>query len=202
MQGYSDRINHAFAFAAKHRTRPAVAGPGMDYLAHPSSVAVMLTGYGCEEATVVAGILHHVLEHARPAVRPELEQKIGAKFGPVVLAVACDAVEPGLAGAEPWRPSKTEYLVHLAGAEPRALDICVADEIHACGSTMSALGRYGREYQRSVSRASADDMLWWYRSLLEQLSGRPDWQRPAMLADLRRMSAQLVKALRSGDHDI
>ncbi len=186
MQGYSDRISHAFLFAAKHRG--SVEG---------SNVAVMLTAYGCDETTVVAGILHHVLEHAPLGARPELERKIAAKFGPVVLAVACDAVEPGAGGVQPWRDAKAEYLTHLCGAEPRALDICVADELHWCGSTVSALGRYGREYQRTVSRASADDALWWYRGLIEQLAGRADWQRPAMLADLRRTSADAVKALRA-----
>lgn len=171
----------------------------MVHLAHPANVAVILTGYGCDEATVVAGILHHVLENAVPAARPELEQKIGAKFGPVVLAVACDAVEPGLAGDAPWRRMKSEYLTHLASAEPRALDICVADEMHGCGSVVSALGRYGREYRSAVVRASADETLWWYRNLLEQLAERADWHRPEMLADLRRLSAELVRTLRAAE---
>lgn len=197
MHGYSDRINHAFAFAAKHRRSPRPQGPGMVHVAHPANVAVILTSFGCDEATIVAGILHHVLENARPGTRPELEQKIGAKFGPVVLAVACDAVEPGVAGEQPWRSAKSEYLASLTTAEPRALDICVADELHCCGSAISALGRYGREYRESVIRASADDALWWYRSLLDQLAERADWQRPEMLADLRRQSAELVRTLRA-----
>lgn len=199
MHGYSDRINHAFAFAAKHRRSPRPQGPGMVHLAHPANVAVILTRFGCDEATIVAGILHHVLENAQPGARAELEQKVGTKFGPVVLAVACDAVEPGLAGEASWRRTKNEYLTHLATAEPRALDICVADELHCCGSAISALGRYGREYRHSVFRASADDALWWYRGLLDQLAERDDWHRPEMLADLRRLSAELVRTLRAAE---
>lgn len=201
MHGYSDRIDHAFAFAAKHRRVHPAAGGGMVHFTNPANVAVILTSHGCDEATVVAGILHHVLEAAPRHARPELEQKIGAKFGPVVLAVACDAVEPGLAGEGGWRRAKAEYLRHLATAEPRALDICVADELHCCGSAISALGRYGREYRRSVARASAEDMLWWYRELLDQLADRTDWPRPAMLAELRRASAELVKTLRAAETD-
>jgi (p)ppGpp synthase/HD superfamily hydrolase len=202
VHGYSDRINHAFAFAAKHRRSPRPQGAGLVHLAHPANVAVILSRFGCDEATVVAGILHHVLENALPPARPELEQKIGAKFGPVVLAVACDAVEPGLAGERSWRSTKSEYLTHLATAEPRALDICVADELHGCGSAISALGRYGREYRHSLVRASADDTLWWYRSLLEQLSERADWKRPEMLGELRRLSTELVRTLRTADTDL
>lgn len=201
MHGYSDRIDHAFAFAAKHRRAHPMAAGGMVHLTNPANVAVILTGYGCEEPTIVAGILHHVLETAPRHARPELEQKIGAKFGPVVLAIACDAVEPGLAGDQGWRRTKNEYLSHLATAEPRALDICVADEVHCCGSAISALGRYGREYRRTVVRASSDDVLWWYRELLDQLAARADWQRAAMLTDLRRLSAELVNTLRTAERD-
>ena len=57
----------------------------------------------------------------------------------------------------------------LAVAEPRALDICVADEIHACGSTITALRRLGVEYLRTVSRADSEQTIWWYRSMLEIL---------------------------------
>src|ERR671938_498226 len=99
MHGYSDRINHAFAFAAKY--------------------------YGA----------------VAPARRPALERKIADKFGPVALAIAKDALEPkyDFRGAErSWQASKQEYLGQLAAADPRALDICVADELHACGSTITA----------------------------------------------------------------
>src|SRR5919112_3769961 len=91
MHGYSDRINHAFAFAAKYYNTLAPVGAGMDFLAHPANVAVILTRYGCEQVTVVAGIVHHVLEESPPDRWPVLQQKIGEKFGSVVLAVAKDA---------------------------------------------------------------------------------------------------------------
>ena len=77
MHGYSDRINHAFAFAAKYYGAAAPAGAGMDYLAHPANVAIILARYGCEQVTIVGGILHHVLEETAPERRPTLERKIG-----------------------------------------------------------------------------------------------------------------------------
>jgi (p)ppGpp synthase/HD superfamily hydrolase len=199
MHGYSDRINHAFAFAAKYYVSMAPAGAGMDYLAHPANVAIILARYGCEQVTIVGGILHHVLEEAPPERVPVLEQKIGDKFGPVALAIARDALEPKFdrRGLErPFQSCKAEYLTLLAAAEPRALDICVADEIHACGSTITALRRLGVEYLRTVSRAGSTQTIWWYRSMLEVLETRPDWPRREMLAELRMMSADLVRSLR------
>jgi len=205
MLGYSDRINHAFAFAAKYHGAMAPPGAGMDYVAHPANVAVILARYGCEQATIVAGILHHVLEETTAEHRAVLEQKISDKFGPVVLAIARDAVEPKLdrRGAErSWQSCKQEYLTLLAMAEPRALDIIVADELHACGSTITALRRLGLEYLRTVSRAGSDQTIWWYRSMLEILESRSEWPRREMLSELRVLSTDLVRSLRSGEDEL
>ena len=95
----------------------------------------------------------------------------------MVLAIARDALEPKFdrRGAErPWQSCKQEYLTLLALAEPRALDIIVADELHACGSTITALRRLGFEYLRTVSRAGSDQTIWWYRSMLEVLTPGPN----------------------------
>ncbi|HEU5303171.1 MAG TPA: HD domain-containing protein [Gemmatimonadales bacterium] len=199
MHGYSDRISHAFAFAAKYYGAVAPAGAGMDYIALPANVAVILARYGCDQVTIVAGILHHVLEETVPDKRAVLERKIGEKFGPVALAVAKDALEPKFdrRGTErAWQARKQEYLTQLAIAEPRALDICVADEIHACGSTITALRRLGVEYLRTVSRAGSEQTIWWYRSMLEILATRSDWPQREMMTELRLMSADLVRSLR------
>jgi (p)ppGpp synthase/HD superfamily hydrolase len=205
MHGYSDRINHAFAFAAKYHGAMAPAGAGMDYFAHPANVAVILARYGCEQVTIVGGILHHVLEDASPDRRPTLERKIADKFGPVALAIARDALEPKFdrRGAErAWQSSKQEYLSQLAIAEPRALDICVADELHACGSTLTGLRRLGVEYLRTLSRAGSEQTIWWYRSMLEVLAARADWPRREMLSELRLMSTDLVRGLRLSEEEL
>ena len=205
MHGYSDRINHAFAFAAKYYGAVAPAGAGMDYLAHPANVAIVLARYGCEQVTVVAGILHHVLEEAAPDRRPLLERKIADKFGPVALAIAKDALEPKFdaRGAErSWQACKQEYLGQLAAAEPRALDICVADELHACGSTITALRRLGVEYLHTLSRAGSAQTIWWYRSMLEILDARADWPRREMLSELRILSTDLVRGLRLSEEGL
>src|SRR5262249_56985769 len=94
MHGYSDRINHAFAFAAKYYNVLAPAGAGVDYLAHPANVAVILTRYGCEQVTIVAGILHHLLEERPPHRSPLLERKIGGKLPTVVPALATGTPRP------------------------------------------------------------------------------------------------------------
>ncbi len=203
MHGYSDRISHALAFSAKYYNARIPRSAGMAYLAQPANLAIILSRYGADEITIVAGILHHGLEEAAlEEERHDLRRKILDKFGPVVLGVVMDAVEPRYdhRGTErPWRACKQEFLVHLAEAEPRALDICVADEIQRCGWTGTALRRLGVEYLRTVSRASSEQTLWWYRSMLEVLAARDEWPRRQMLDELRAMSAALLRGLRSNE---
>ena len=83
MTGYSDRINHALAFAAKHHDQQVRKGTRLPYLTHPANVALILTRYGRDDQTVVAGILHDVIEDCvREAYSREmLEQRVGDKFG-------------------------------------------------------------------------------------------------------------------------
>jgi (p)ppGpp synthase/HD superfamily hydrolase len=205
MHGYSDRINHAFAFAAKYYGAAAPTAGGMSYLAHPANLAVILTRYNCDQGTVVAGIVHHVLEEITPDRRELMEGKIADKFGSVVLAIAKDACEHRFdqRGAErPWRARKHDFLAHIAVAEPRALDVIAADEIQRCGSTVTALRRLGVEYLRTVSQATSEQTIWWYRSMLEVLSARSEWPQRPMLEEIRALSTDLVRSLRRREEEL
>lgn len=202
MRHYSDRIHHALAFTAKHYGGNAPTGMAYGYLVHPASLALYLTRHGCDEATIVAGVVHHALEDADGERQVELAHKIGDKFGGAVLAIARSAAEPrydGQGRSRPWRECKQDYLLQLATAEPRTLDICVADEIQCCGTTLTAIRRLGPEYLHTLSDASARQTIWWYDSLLEILARRPEWKHRGMLDELRYMSDELLNRLRRSD---
>ena len=87
MTGYSDRINHALAFAAKHHDRQVRKSTSLPYVTHPANVALILTRYGRDDETVIAGILHDVIEDCvRDGwTREMLEDRISEKFGAAVL---------------------------------------------------------------------------------------------------------------------
>ena len=93
--GYSDRINHALAFAAKHHDQQVRKGTRPPYLTRPANVAIILTRYGRDDYTIVAGILHDVIEDCvlEAYSHSMLEQRIGEKFGREVLDIAL-AVTP------------------------------------------------------------------------------------------------------------
>ncbi|MEO7457612.1 MAG: HD domain-containing protein [Gemmatimonadaceae bacterium] len=145
-RGYSDRINHAFAFAAKHHDRQVRKGTRLPYLTHPANVAVILTRYDRDEGTIVAGILHDVIEDCvrDGFTRDMLEQRIGDKFGAevldTVLAVTHRQVdEEGVELSSEER--KDDYLARLAAASDSARWVCAADKIHNGNSILADLNR-------------------------------------------------------------
>jgi len=175
MTGYSDRINHAFAFAAKHHDRQVRKGTRLPYLTHPANVAIILTRYGREEETVIAGILHDVIEDCvrEGWTREMLTDRIAAKFGDAVLETVLSVTKRRVDedGVEFSREEiRTDYLVRLATASDAARWVCAADKVHNAGATLADLrrtietdtvwGRFG---------GGREGTLQWYRDVSARL---------------------------------
>ena len=144
--GYSDVINHALAFAAKHHDRQVRKGTKLPYLTHPANVAVILTRYGSSNETVVAGILHDVIEDCvrDGYTREMLEQRIGDKFSPKVLETVLAVTyrrndDDGVELSSEDR--KADYLERLSEANEEARWVCAADKVHNASSIVSDLRR-------------------------------------------------------------
>src|SRR6476646_2728897 len=173
--GYSDVINHAFAFAAKHHDRQVRKGTRLPYLTHPANVAVILTRYGQDEDTVVAGILHDVIEDCvrDGYTRQMLEQRIGDKFGPdvldTVLAVTHRQVdEEGVELSSEER--KDDYLARIAAASERARWFCAADKVHNGNTILADLDRtLDPDTVWSRFNAGRPGTVRWYRRVYDRL---------------------------------
>jgi (p)ppGpp synthase/HD superfamily hydrolase len=198
--GYSDVINHALAFSAKHHDRQVRKGTKLPYLTHPANVAVILTKYGRDNDTVVAGILHDVIEDCvrDGYTREMLEQRIGDKFGAKVLETVLavtyrrnddDGVE--LSGEE----RRADYLERLADANDDARWVCAADKIHNASSIISDLARTVDPetiWARFGSGRTATAR--WYRQVYERLE-ELRFDAPIM-AELDKVTAELEKLAR------
>ena len=198
MYGYSDRIHHALAFAAKHHAPFAPAHAAPPFLAQPANVAIILARHGLDEITLTAGVLHHVLDLATDANRSDLEEKINRKFGPVVLSIACDASTPRCdetGEALPWRIRKRQVMRRLAAMEPRALDIRCAGEIHECGSAINLVQRLGPEYLEAGGLAHGLEVVAWYTDCAEAMGRRIDWPGHGMRAELAGLGRRLATLL-------
>ncbi|MEP6692311.1 MAG: HD domain-containing protein [Gemmatimonadaceae bacterium] len=198
MKGYSDRINHAFAFAAKHHDQQVRKGTRLPYLTHPANVAIILARYGQDDDTVVAGILHDVIEDCIRGgyTREMLEQRIGDKFGVGVLATVLSVTERKTDddGVElSWDERKDDYLERLAGASDRARWVCAADKIHNASSILADLARTSFPDQVwSRFKAGREGSVRWYHRVHERLRGL-GFEAPIM-DELRGVVASLERA--------
>jgi hypothetical protein len=173
--GYSDRINHAFAFAAKHHDKQVRKGTALPYLTHPANVAVILTRYGCDENTVLAGILRDVIaDSVRDGqTREDLEERIGAKFGQDVLAMvlAVTVRNTNDAGVEMASDERKDDLIErLASAGESSRWLCAAHTLHNTSAILADLNR--TSFAESVwSRFSrgAEPTAHWYRRVYDRL---------------------------------
>jgi len=188
--GYSDRINHAFAFAAKHHDTQVRKGTALPYLTRPANVAVILTRYGQSEDTVLAGILHGVIEGSvrDGFTREELDEWIGNKFGHPVLETALAVTErrtddDGVELSPEER--KRDAVMRLAGASTDARWVCAADALHSIGTVLADLKR--TEYPETVwSRISRgrEGTIRYYRTVCDRLA-EVGFEAP-ILGELRR----------------
>lgn len=175
--GYSDAINHAFAFAAKHHDRQVRKGTKLPYLTHPANVALILARYDQDEETIIAGILHDVIEDCvvEGLPREALEERIGSKFGQPVLEAVLSVTyrkydDEGVELSSDER--KEDYLTRLSEANERALWVCAADKIHNASSILADLRRTVDEDNiwRRFGAGKAGTIKWYsdvYNRLLE-----------------------------------
>jgi (p)ppGpp synthase/HD superfamily hydrolase len=195
--GYSDVINHALAFAAKHHDRQVRKGTKLPYLTHPANVAVILTRYGNSNETVVAGILHDVIEDCvtEGYTREMLEQRIGDKFGVKVLETVLAVTyrrhdDDGVELSSEDR--KADYLDRLSEANEEARWVCAADKIHNASSILSDLRRtIDPETVWSRFGAGKAGTARWYRQVYDRLR-EVGFDAPIM-AELESVSSELQK---------
>lgn len=201
--GYSDRINHAFAFAAKHHDQQVRKGTRLPYLTHPANVAVILTRYQQDEDTVVAGILHDVVEDwVRDGYTSEmLDERIGEKFGAPVLEAILQVTErrqddEGVELSSEDR--KNAFLSQLSAAGNSARWLCAADLTHTGSALLADLRR--TSYPETVwgrFAAGREGTVRWYRLAYERLA-EVGFDTPIM-HELREVVASLEAAATAPD---
>lgn len=173
--GYSDRINHALAFAAKHHDRQVRGGTRLPYFTLPANVAIILTRYDQDESTVVAGILYEVVVDSvrGGATRDYLDQRIGEKFGALALDTALAVAErrtddDGIELSPSER--REDVLTRLAIVDDRARWVLSAHTLHSAASLVADLRR---TVEATVHWArypgGRDGIVPWYRRVHDRL---------------------------------
>jgi len=175
-RAYSDRINHAFAYAALHPVVHFRKGTRVPYITHLANVALILARYDRDDDTVVGGILHDVIEdcndegHTRHLHAREISEKFGADVLQIVLDVT-HATHDHDGNKLSSEGRKVMYLEHLAVASDRARWVSAADKLHNARAILSDLARAPKPsdvWERfNVGR---DATIQWYRRVYDRLA--------------------------------
>jgi len=179
MQGYSDRINHALAFAAKHHDQQVRGGTRLPYFTQPANVGIILTRYGCDDETIVAGILHDVVEDYLLAGFSQeiLERRIAEKFGEPVLDIARSVAQRRTndEGDElSFEERREDQLQRVGSASERGQLVAAAHALHRAATLQADLTRTVEpDSVWSRFHAGRDETIRWYRRVADRLrSGR------------------------------
>jgi (p)ppGpp synthase/HD superfamily hydrolase len=187
--GYSDRINHALAFAAKHYDQQVRRGTRAPFNTHPANVAIILTRYGQSDDCVVAGILHEVIsDYLRDGfTREQIEERISAKFGTAVVETLLPITERRFDddGVElSHEERKEDLLSRLGEAGEISRWICAADKLHVCGVLLADLRR--TEFREAVwerQPGGREPTLRWHKAVAHRLA--QSGFRAAIMTELR-----------------
>ena len=127
------------------------------YIEHPLAVAATLSGYGYDDETVAAGLLHDVIEDTDVAAA-DLDAAVGRRVRELVEAAS--ERDKSLS----WRERKTATLAHLPARELAAQRVIAADKLHNVHSIGAGLERDGHLIWDRFSAPFADQ-AWYYGTI-------------------------------------
>ena len=120
-------LNRAYVYAMKAHGGQTRAS-GDPYFSHPLEVAAILTDLNLDDATIIAAVLHDVIEDTA-STRDEIDQMFGHEIGQLVEGLTklkrLDLVSRRAAQAENFR----KLLLAIA-ADVRVLMVKLADRLH------------------------------------------------------------------------
>jgi len=160
----SYRVEQALRMAAVAHAGQTRRSSHVPYVGHAFAVAWILDRAGFDEDTVVAGLLHDVVEDTQITL-----EEIASRFGPHVagLVGVCSEKKTDTEGRKrPWIDRKRDHLNALASAPIEARAIILADKLHNLISIEIDL-QEGRPVW-SEFHADRRQVLWYYRAMLDR----------------------------------
>lgn len=165
-------------------------GSDTPYVEHPMAVALILDRSGYDEETVIAGLLHDLVEDTEVTL-----EQIRERFGDRVAEIVdhCSEVKLDASGVKrPWIDRKRDHLASAANAPESARAVILADKLHNLISIRLDQAEGGPVW--SSFHADRDQVLWYYRAMIDACrSGEPGLSR---LAD---QCLELLDAIASED---
>lgn len=169
-----DLVMRAASYAATAHHGDLRKGTSIPYLSHLWSVAALVLEHGGDDEQVAAGLLHDVAEdHGGAARVEEIRATFGDEVARLVEALSDSLVDTEAGGIKPpWRERKERYLDHLARVDHRVALVSACDKLHNARAVLADLRSVGPELWDRFTVQDPADHHWYYRSLVDVLSGK------------------------------
>ncbi|HPG39827.1 MAG TPA: HD domain-containing protein [bacterium] len=156
-----DKLNQAIMFAARAHDGQKRKGTDIPYITHPFAVAMLLLREGCGEDTVIAGLLHDVVEDT-PVTIEQLEAEFGAQVAAIVWQCTDDET------ISSWQTRKQALLERLKTAPLPVKYVACADKLHNISSIVADYAELGESLWARLGRGYAEHK-WYYRALVDSI---------------------------------
>ena len=156
----SVNIQKAIVFATQKHEGQKRKGTDIPYIVHPMEVMQILTDMHCEEAVIIAGILHDTLEDTDTT--PE---EIREAFGENVLAIVQTESEDK---SKTWKERKQRTVDELTEASTESKQVCFADKLSNIRSMYRDKLNVGEKIWERFN-ADKNNIAWYYRSIANAL---------------------------------
>lgn len=114
-------IHKAIEFAATKHDGQVRKGTTTPYIVHPMEVMYYLTISGADKTTIIAGLLHDIVEDT-PTTIEEVEKEFGSDVAHLVMLETEDK-------SKSWLERKAENIKRIKNAPKNAQLICCADKL-------------------------------------------------------------------------
>ena len=163
------------------------------FIIHPYSVAAILSNYPDNEDTIIAGLLHDVLEDVPGYSEIDMGEDFGEKITEIVKGVSEDKDLNNKSNEkESWDYRKNKYLEGLKNDSQESLMVCAADKIHNLASMAEA---YKEKETMAFENfnASIEKRIKFHRDVLAILKKR---LKNNIVAELENKQREFVEILR------
>ncbi len=168
MIAYSEALDRALIVAARAHRDQVRKGGDVPYVQHPVHVAILLLKHGLDEAVVIAGVLHDVVEDTSVTL-DDVRAEFGERVAELVGAVSETKTDAGR--HRPWRVRKEEQLATLAKAPLDVVALKAADALHNGMSTLRDVREHG-DAAWGRFNAPKSDQHWIHRAVANLVRAR------------------------------
>jgi (p)ppGpp synthase/HD superfamily hydrolase len=172
------KINQAIILASQlhfDKARKGTESKPIPYIVHPFSVALIVSKYTNDEDTIVAALLHDVLEDVKK--EKYSDKDFIRDFGGKIYNIVKEDSENKDAGIikeeelKTWVTRKTETINSLKNHSQESLIVCAADKIHNLQSMLDGLKKYGNGYFKNFNapEPKKEKYIWYYGGILKVL---------------------------------